>query len=67
MTRKDKDRMVRLIAQELAAAIYVRDRSPSDRDMFAAGVADGVRSCAAWLGIEVEAVAAADAINAKEA
>lgn len=58
---KTQERMIRRISEEWGAALTLIDRNPQERDLYAAGVADGMRSCAAWLGIEAEAEAAAKA------
>ncbi len=61
---KIQTRMINLIAEELAAAISLRDRDPENRDMFAAGVADGLTSTARWLDIEDAVDVRADLILA---
>jgi hypothetical protein len=71
MTRYEaamKDRMTRLMAEELAAALRLRERLASEDPtrMFSAGVADGIRSCASWLGIAEQVDIAANRLNGEE-
>ena len=63
LSTHDKKRMIRLMAEELAAAISLRDKNPNKVDLFAAGVADGIRSSARWLEIGPEVEDAAKELN----